>query len=160
MGILYVGRKESLELMPTRSLSEEKVEQVFERLQATGAFQSELNDHGSGELIRALGQLPDFALHPLINLGLKEISALLVQEKERHTYVDSLGESPEFHHIIEYSFHMERLKRQKGFVFAFQALDFSLKKIKGSLLYKFIRGIPFHYRQDSVIHKDFIVCSS
>jgi len=102
VGILYVGRKESLELMPARSLSEEKVEQVFERLQAIGAFQSEINDHGSGELIRALSQLPDFALHPLINLGLKEISALMVQEKERHNASNNLGESPEFHHIIEY----------------------------------------------------------
>lgn len=102
-GILYIGRRESLELMPMRNLSNEKVEDVFHQLQQKGAFQSELEDAGTGELIRALSQLPEYALHPVINLGLKELSAMLIKEIERKKKATKpTGDKNELDFIVEY----------------------------------------------------------
>jgi methyl-accepting chemotaxis protein len=102
-GILYVGRRESLELMPTKDLPDEKIEHVFSQLQSMGAFQSELDDVGSGEPIKALSQLPEHTLHPVINLGLKELSAMLLKERERKTNTaPSHADTPELHFIVDY----------------------------------------------------------
>jgi len=82
-GMLYVGRKETLELAPMRALSEEKAERIFKQLQTKGAFQMDVEEETPSKLIEALSDLSDHAMDPVINLGLKELSALLLKEKER-----------------------------------------------------------------------------
>lgn len=82
-GILYVGREEALELMPRHDLSEEKVEKIFSRLHEAGAFEAGVEDGITEKLIHVLSNLPDNAAHPLINIGLKEVAALLIQGREK-----------------------------------------------------------------------------
>lgn len=102
-GILYVGRREALELAPARALSEEKVEKIFRELQERGAFQSELEDTDAGKLIQALSNLPDHATHPVINMGLKEIAAMLLKGKEQRGMAQhERSLDPELDFIISY----------------------------------------------------------
>lgn len=102
-GILYVGRREALELAPARALSEKKVEKIFRQLQDKGAFQAELDDLGTGKLIQALSNLPDHATHPVINMGLKEIAAMLLKQQERKSAPQREHTAePELDFIINY----------------------------------------------------------
>lgn len=82
-GILYVGRREALELTPAHALSEEKVEHIFNQLKVKGAFPESENERYSGKLIQALSNLPDHETHPVINMGLKEVAAMLLKEQEK-----------------------------------------------------------------------------
>ena len=101
-GILYLGRKESNVLIPNRYFSEGKMQGIFERLKNIGALRSNSADDGSGALVAALGQMAEMALHPVINLGLKEISARLIQEKYKHSVPSNLRRNPDFNQINEY----------------------------------------------------------
>jgi AraC-like DNA-binding protein len=92
-GILYVGRNEALELTPAYSLSKEKVDQIFSRLKADGAFEMEAEEDITEKLVRVLSDLPQNAAHPVLQMGLKKVAALLIKGRE-NTENDQVGSDP------------------------------------------------------------------
>jgi AraC-like DNA-binding protein len=95
-GILYVGRQEALELTPMHALSEKQVDRIFDQLRQDGAFDSGIEDDISERLIRALNNLPEHSSHPVIKMGLKEVAAMLMKEREKKEAIqmgDSSGRS-------------------------------------------------------------------
>ena len=91
-GILYVGRQEALELTPTQTLPEEKVEKIFAELRASGAFETGVEGVITENLVRVLSDLPDHGTHPVIQMGLKEVAAMLMKEREKKQ--DSASSQP------------------------------------------------------------------
>ncbi|MEO1260206.1 MAG: Cache 3/Cache 2 fusion domain-containing protein [Bacteroidota bacterium] len=102
-GILYVGREEALELMPTQAWSAEKVEKIFAELRANGAFETGMEDGMTEKLVKVLSDLPDHGTHPVIKIGLKEVAAMLMKEREkRQTSATGRSPGPNLEQITKY----------------------------------------------------------
>lgn len=84
VGILYVGIKESLELTAHQEMGSKQIEDLLQRLSLNEAS-DDLTNRGTAEmLVRLLGEHPHTASnYPLMDMGLKEVAAMLVQEREK-----------------------------------------------------------------------------
>ncbi|MEM1215375.1 MAG: Cache 3/Cache 2 fusion domain-containing protein [Bacteroidota bacterium] len=89
-GILYVGRQEALELIPPRALATGSGERLFEQLHQSGALEVGLDAKMTEKLVAFLDNLPERSAHPLLQIGLKEVSALLMQQQERQQSAPSV----------------------------------------------------------------------
>ncbi|MDF1698488.1 MAG: Cache 3/Cache 2 fusion domain-containing protein [Saprospiraceae bacterium] len=81
-GMLYVGRRESIEFLPSSDISNARVQNMVDELRKAGAFDLEDNKDITGKFIQILNTLPEQASDPILNMGLKEAVALMAQERE------------------------------------------------------------------------------